>query len=241
MSSQSTPDQPRPDVSFVMPCYNEADVIPYTIPRFVRAFEKEGFRLELVACDNGSTDRTGELIAELARGGLPITPFRVEVNQGYGHGILAALPLCTADWVGIIPADGQIDAEDAVRLYEIARTLKEPALIKVRRRFRMDGAHRSVTSFGYNVTMSALWPGIGSFDVNGSPKLLHRSTIDAMRLTSKDWLLDPEIVVKAKEMGLRVIEVNAFSRMREHGSSHVKPLDVARFFRGLFQLRLGRH
>ncbi|MBI4807209.1 MAG: glycosyltransferase family 2 protein [Desulfovibrio sp.] len=238
MNAESAAPQ-RPDVSFVMPCYNEADVIPYTIPRFVRAFQREGFKLQLVACDNGSTDRTGELIEQLTREGLPITPVRVEVNQGYGFGVLFSLPSCTADWVGIIPADGQIDAEDAVRLYEIARTLKEPALIKVRRRFRLDGAHRSVTSFGYNVAMAALWPGIGSFDVNGSPKLLHRSTIEAMRLVSKDWLLDPEILVKAYQMGLKVIEVNAFSRMREHGSSHVRPMDVARFFRGLFKLRAG--
>ena len=42
----------------------------------------------------------------------------IEVNDGYGNGILSGIPLCTAPWVGIIAADGQVDAEDVVRLFE---------------------------------------------------------------------------------------------------------------------------
>ena len=63
-----------------MPCYNEQDVIPYTIPEFVRAFEAAGHRLELIACDNGSSDRTGEIIKALAAKALPVVYHRVEPN-----------------------------------------------------------------------------------------------------------------------------------------------------------------
>ena len=56
----------QPDVSFIMPCYNEEAIIGYTIPRLVNAFEKAGHRLELIAVDNGSSARTGEMIDELA-------------------------------------------------------------------------------------------------------------------------------------------------------------------------------
>ena len=55
-----------PDVSFVMPCFNEQEVVPYTIPQLVQAFERGGHVLELVACDNGSTDRTGEILRGFA-------------------------------------------------------------------------------------------------------------------------------------------------------------------------------
>ena len=34
-----------PDASFIMPCYNEKDVIPYAIPQFVQAFERAAHRL----------------------------------------------------------------------------------------------------------------------------------------------------------------------------------------------------
>ena len=106
------------DISFVMPCFNEERVVIYTITRLLAAFRNAGHRLELVAVDNGSLDNTGALICDLAGKHSGIRPLRVETNEGYGNGVLAGLPLCTAPWIGIIPADGQVDAEDVVRLYE---------------------------------------------------------------------------------------------------------------------------
>src|SRR5687768_5438705 len=111
-------DPGTPDLSIVMPCYNEEAIIPFTIPRLLSAFRNAGYRLELVVVDNGSSDRTGEIIQRLATADPWIVHHRVEINQGYGHGVLAAVPLCTAPWVGMLPADGQVDAEDVVRLYE---------------------------------------------------------------------------------------------------------------------------
>ena len=130
------------DISFVMPCFNEERVVIYTITRLLAAFRNAGHRLELVAVDNGSLDNTGALICDLAGKHSGIRPLRVETNEGYGNGVLAGLPLCTAPWIGIIPADGQVDAEDVVRLYEAILVSGGTAVAKVRRRFRMDGLFR---------------------------------------------------------------------------------------------------
>ena len=56
----------RFDISFVMPAYNEEEIVGYTMRRLVSAFEKEGYRVELVVVDNGSEDRTGEVIQDFA-------------------------------------------------------------------------------------------------------------------------------------------------------------------------------
>lgn len=229
-----------PEISFIMPCHNEADVLPYTIPRFVRAFEAAGYRLQLVACDNGSSDRTGEILAEFAGQGLPVFPHRVEVNEGYGNGVLRSIPRCRAPWVGIIPADGQVDAEDVVRLFESVFSSDGRVIGKVHRRFRMDGPVRSLVSFAYNLFLHLLWPRIGTFDANGSPKIVHRDVLNSMQLESKDWLLDPEILIKGHYMGLRLLEMNVFSRMREHGSSHVRAATAWEFVHRLVGFRMGR-
>ena len=42
----------EPDVSMIMPCYNEEESIGYTIPRLLNAFQEAGIRLQLVAVDN---------------------------------------------------------------------------------------------------------------------------------------------------------------------------------------------
>ena len=228
-----------PLLSLIMPCYNEEDVIGYTIPRLVQAFERSGYPLELVACNNGSSDRTGELIESFMAEGYPIVLKHIEVNQGYGNGVLQSIPLCTGTLIGVIPADGQVDAEDVVRVYESVARSNGLVMGKVFRRFRLDGPWRSFVSTFYNLFMISLWPNIGSYDVNGSPKIMHRNILEAMRLESKDWLLDPEIMIKAGYMGINVIEMNAFSRMREHGESHVQVATIWNFISVLLAFRFG--
>lgn len=214
--------EPMPDLSFIMPCYNEEEVIGYTIPRFVAAFRKAGYRLELITVDNGSRDRTGALIREMMAAHPEIVPCRVEVNEGYGNGVLSAIPLARGPWVGIIPCDGQVDAEDVVLLYEAARATNGRVVVKVRRRFRLDGLQRKLVSTAYQLFVRLLWPRLGTIDVNGSPKILPRDELVAMRLESKGWLLDPELMIKAQYANLRVVELNVFARMRGAGVSHVR-------------------
>ncbi|HYQ72685.1 MAG TPA: glycosyltransferase family 2 protein, partial [Gammaproteobacteria bacterium] len=193
-------DLQPPLLSLIMPCYNEEDVIGYTIPRLVQAFERNGYPLELVACNNGSSDRTGELIDDFIAEGYPIVLKHIEINEGYGNGVLQSIPLCTGTLIGIIPADGQVDAEDVVRVYESVARSNGLVMGKVFRRFRLDGPWRSVVTMFYNLFMLSLWPNIGSYDVNGSPKIMHRKIVEAMQLESRDWLLDPEIMIKASYM-----------------------------------------
>jgi glycosyltransferase involved in cell wall biosynthesis len=228
------------EVSFVMPCYNEQDAILYTIPQLVRAFDKAGHRLELVACDNGSTDGTGDVIKRFVEQGWPVVHHRVERNEGYGNGILQAIPRCTAPWIGIIAADGQVDADDVARLFEVVKQTDGRVLGKVRRRFRMDGGLRKVVSVLYNAFARTLWPRLGSIDLNGTPKILHREVLAVMDLRSKEWFLDPEIMVKAHYLGVRVIEMNVFARMRSNGLSHVRASACREFLVKLVRFRFGR-
>jgi len=236
----STPSVSGPEVSFIMPCYNEQDVIPYTIPQFVQAFEKAGHQLELVACDNGSTDGTGDLIKGFIAAGMPVVYHRVEPNEGYGNGVLKSLPVCSAPWIGVIPADGQVDAEDVARLFDVIKHTDGRVIGKVRRRFRMDGLPRKVVSIIYNVFVWVLWPRLGSIDVNGTPKIIHRDVIAAMDLRSKQWFLDPEIMVKAHYLGIRVIEMNVFARMRSSGLSHIRAATCLEFFVNLLRFKFGK-
>jgi polyisoprenyl-phosphate glycosyltransferase len=227
----------RPVLSLVMPCYNEQSVLKYTIPRILESFEKPGYTIELIAVDNGSRDRTGEIIQEFSRIYPSVVYHHVEKNRGFGFGVIAGISRATAPWVGMIAADGQVDAEDVVRLFEAATSCDIPVLAKVRRRFRMDGFRRKIVSVAYNCFVRALWPKIESIDINGNPRLLPRDALLAMNLRSHDWFLDPEMMIKAHHMGLRVLELNVFARMRGAGLSHVRASTCWEFFRNLLAYR----
>jgi dolichol-phosphate mannosyltransferase len=228
------------NLSLIVPCYNEESLIGYTIPRLVAAFERAGYGLELIAVDNGSRDRTGEIIKDFARKNPSIIYHRVEQNEGYGNGVLSAIHVCTAPWVGVIPADGQVDAEDVVRLLESAISSGGNVVAKVRRRFRMDGFRRKIISIAYNTFVQILWPGFGSIDVNGNPKILPRDLIHGLRLQSKGWLLDAEILIKAHYLGVRILELNVFGRMRGNGLSHVRAETCWEFFVSLLAFRFSK-
>jgi len=235
--TQST--APEPDLSLVMPCFNEEEGVAATIGELLDAFERAGARLEIVAVDNGSRDRTGGILREFAARDPRVVAVRVEVNQGYGFGILQGFPHCTAPWVGLICADGQVEAADVVKLFAAARTAGAPALLKVRRRFRRDGLKRKLVSIAYNLGTSLLFGGLGSIDVNGNPKIFPRELLPALDLRSRDWFLDAEIMIKAKRLGLRVQEVNVFGQLRRGGTSHVRLGTCFEFARNLLACRFG--
>ena len=229
-----------PDVSFVMPCYNEQDVVPYTIPQLVQAFERGGHRWSWSRATTAAPIARARSSADSSRKGLPVVYHRVEVNEGYGNGVLKSIPVCSAPWIGIIPADGQVDAEDVVRLFEVVKHTDGLVLGKVRRRFRMDGLLRKVVSVGYNVFVFCLWPAPG-FDRRQRQSQDHPSRRPRRRwiCARSEWFLDPEIMVKAHYLGVRVLEMNVFARMRGNGLSHVRPATCWEFFTGLLSFKFG--
>ena len=70
---------------------------------------------------------------------------------------------------------------------------------------------------------------------------MHKSVLEQMRLESKRWFLDPEILIKAHYLGVRVLEMNAFARMRGTGLSHVRASTCWEFLRELLKYRFTGH
>jgi glycosyltransferase involved in cell wall biosynthesis len=238
MPTEAVSPRKVPDLSLVIPCFNEEAVVSHTISRLLKAFQADGYALEIIAVDNGSDDRTGEILRGFAATNPAVLHCRIDRNEGYGNGVLNGFPLANAPWVGIIPADGQVDAEDVVRLYEVAQASNSWVLAKVRRRFRLDGVTRKLVSVSYNLVFRLLWPAVASIDINGSPKLMPREAVTAMGLKSKGWFLDPEIMIKSHAMGIRVVEFNVFARLRGAGVSHVRAGTCWEFLRNLIKYRL---
>ncbi len=74
-------DGPGPDVSVVLPVYNEAGHIRAEIDRIVAALEESHHSFELLVIDDGSDDGTSELLDEDG----PYRLIRLASNRGSGH------------------------------------------------------------------------------------------------------------------------------------------------------------
>ena len=175
-----------PDISLVIPCYNEEEVITSTAVDLVKALEAQDINFELVLVDNGSVDSTAQKIDNLIADGYPIVKETIVVNQGYGNGILCGIKASRGKRVCMSCADGQVEAEEVAKACRVALQVKENKLVKVRRRFRMDGFDRKFVSIFYNILINIIFGGLNSIDINGGPKIIPKECLDLMQLQSKD-------------------------------------------------------
>lgn len=226
-----------PELSVIIPAYNEARHLGEVVRGMARVLEESGIDYELRVVNNGSRDNTGAVIDELCDENSRIKPVPLAVNQGYGGGILAGLRDAQGDILSWIHADGQADPHDIVDIY---RAMKKQGreLGKAVRIVRHESPWRIVQSRIYHAIFQLLfWTPYR--DINGTPKLLTRNTLQTLGLTSRDWFLDPEFVIKALRHGFPIAEVETIWSSRRSGSTRAHLLTGLEFLKNMLMYRLG--
>jgi glycosyltransferase involved in cell wall biosynthesis len=207
----------RPLLSLVIPCYDEARTLPALIRRIEEAFTGER-EAEVVLVDNGSTDASSGIFAKLTGHPL-IRSVRVEVNQGYGFGILAGLRAARGRFLGWTHADLQADPGDAVRALELIRANASQDIYVKGRRFG-----RPLADVVFTIGMSAfetLLLRTRLNDINAQPNIFPRSFYQAVADGAPhDWSLDLYFYHAARQRGLKMVRFPVRFGPRAHGASH---------------------
>ena len=97
----------RPTLSVVAPCYNEQDVLPEFLRRVGAVLEAIGSTCEIVLVDDGSRDRTWEVMAAAAAADPRVVAVRLMRNHGHQLALTAGLSVCRGERILIIDADLQ--------------------------------------------------------------------------------------------------------------------------------------
>ncbi len=228
-----------PELSLVLPCYNEAAGLPEAVLPLMKAVGSLGVSFEVILVDNGSGDATRAVIDRLAREDPRIRRVDVAVNRGYGKGVLAGLAAARGTRVAFLGADGQVPADQVAGV--LGRALAEPprTLVKALRTTRGDGRLRRIQSRLYNLLFGLLLP-VTSRDLNGTPKVLHAADLAVLNLASEDWFLDPECMIRAAEEGFRIVEVPVDFLVRGSGRSHVRASTMLEFLGNLWRWKARR-
>ncbi|MCF8366030.1 MAG: glycosyltransferase family 2 protein [Bacteroidales bacterium] len=90
------------NISIIVPAYNEEDAIRFGLAKFVELGYHEKY--ELIYINDGSTDKTGEIIRE-----YPVKLYNHNVNKGYGAALKTGIRKASGDKVIILDSDGQHD------------------------------------------------------------------------------------------------------------------------------------
>jgi len=108
-------EEQEPELSVVMPCLNEADTIGICIQKALRALRENNIRGEVIIADNGSTDRSREIAAEL---GARVVPVR---EKGYGSALMGGIAAARGKFVIMGDADDSYDFLEIPRFVESLR------------------------------------------------------------------------------------------------------------------------
>ena len=221
-----------------IPLFNEEALITQVVAALQSTLDDAKIEYTLVLVDNGSTDQTGNIIDALAEQ-EGVQAIHLPQNAGYGGGILAGIHHLRMggipDVVGWYWGDGQVGADILPPLFQ---AIAEGAdLAKAHRTERQEGLSRRFIAKAYAAIMRLA--GVQTPDVNGCPKLMSRSTLKALQLSSTDWFLDAEAVLGVEKRGLTIASHPATMKRREAGTSKVKIRTLIEFFWNILRWKLG--
>ena len=202
-------------LTLVLPAFNEEANIKAvvqdalaTLPAFVDTYE-------IVVVDDGSRDRTGEIVARLAATNDRIRLVSHGRNRGYGAALTSGFGASTGDFVMFMDADRQFHIRD-LRL--LAPFAGEYDIVAGFRMERNDPLHRRVLAEMFNVSVRILF-GVHLRDIDCAFKLFRGDLLRGLPLTAPGALINTEIQAKARRQGARLQQVGVHHYPRIAGEA----------------------
>ena len=206
------------NLSLIIPCYNEAENIPLILRRCDEVLSQAS-NIEIVIVDNGSTDNTPAILDELLVHKPYIVKVRVELNQGYGYGILAGLRTSSAEIIGWTHADMQTDPADAIKGLALFEDSSTPTQLFVKGKRHGRPVLDILFTIGMAIFETFLLRRI-MWDINAQPTMFHRNFFTTWDSPPDDFSLDLYAYYSAKKSGLKIKRFPVLFAERAYGASH---------------------
>lgn len=223
------------NISVVLPAYNEEENVGQAVRSVLEVMEAITPDYEVVVVDDGSRDRTSEVVEELAESYPRVRLVRHEVNRGYGGALNSGFQAATRELIFFTSSDNQYDVAEVKKLLPYIETAE---LVIGYRAKRQDPFIRRLFAWGWNTLVNLLF-GYVSRDIDCAFKLFRRELLSQVRITSKGALIDTELLVgaKRKDFGIVEVPVSHFPRLAgEQTGANIRV--ILRAFRDLFRFRV---
>ncbi|MEO8372039.1 MAG: dolichyl-phosphate beta-glucosyltransferase [Candidatus Solibacter sp.] len=230
-----------PEISLVLPAYNESRVIPKTIGEAVDYFESRQLTYEIIVAADG-TDGTREIVRSMAATNPALLATGADARRGKGLGIREAVSRATGKIIGYADADNKVPIEDfdkframlAKGIEMVIGSRRNGAVIE-----KAQPLYRRVGSTGFHFFMQTVVGlagiqdtqcGFKFFQHDVAKELFRRQKIDG-------YMFDVEILAIGRRLGYRIEQIPI--RWRDDADSR---LDLVagnlRNVRDIFQIGL---
>ena len=214
-------------ISIVVPVNNEQDSLPFLVDETIKAACHSSLEVEILLVDDGSTDRSWNVIRELASRYTGVFGLRLRRNFGKAAALSAGFRAARGEVVFTMDADLQDDPQEIPNF--LAALAKGLDVVSGWKRVRHDPWHKVIPSRIFNFLVRRL-TGVPLHDHNCGMKCYRAEVFGEIRLYGE---LHRFIPVLAAARGFRVGEIEVRHRPRRFGQSKY---GVRRFLKGFLDL-----
>src|SRR5215212_7449624 len=201
---------PQPDLSVVFPVYNEEENVPILLDEIAKALASGGWSYEVVAVDDGSTDRSLEVLREQRAKHRTLRVLTFEKNSGQTAALDAAWRAAKGKYVVSLDADLQNDPADIPAMIRKLEQDRVDMVIGVRVNRHDTWSRKMQSRIGNGVRNWITRDQIT--DTGCSLKLVKKEAIDRVRLFTGMHRFLPTLVRYA---GYKVVEMPVHHRPRQ--------------------------
>ncbi len=237
------PQENSKTLSIVIPVFNEINFLSELFEQIKRFFNDE--YTEVIVVDDGSTDGSSNLLAELKKNNNYKFSFKIiklDINSGKGKAIQTGIKHSNGEYVLLQDADLELDCKDAKEMFEMISTNKDIKCIfgsrylsgKLKKNnYFFNNLVGKINSLIFNMFFSQ-----SLSDVHCGLKILHRSVIEKIKLSINDFGIEIDLASQIVRNNFFIYEfgVSYFFRSKAQGKK-ISWVDGLKSFYYLIKVR----
>jgi glycosyltransferase involved in cell wall biosynthesis len=207
-------------LSVIIPVFNEEPTVGNVIGRVKDVLQKNGFRYEIIVVDDYSQDCSVE-VAQIQQ----VSVYKLKRHMGKGYALRAGFAKAKGDLIATIDSDGSHRPEELLLL--LNPLVRGEADLVIGSRFM--NAHmfyaKRINAAGnrlFNLLIQILIRHAIT-DSQSGYRVMTSQVLKSMRLTSGEYEIESEMLVKTARKGFKIKEVPISFEQRTYGTSQVDP------------------
>jgi glycosyltransferase involved in cell wall biosynthesis len=207
---------PARGLSIFFPAYNDSGTIASLVITALRTARTLTPDYEVIVVNDGSADKTADILDELTRVFPQVRVIHHERNRGYGGALRTGFASATREIVFYTDGDAQYDPSEMEVLWR--RFDENVDLVNGYKISRSDPLHRIVIGRIYHHTVKLLF-GLKVRDVDCDFRMMRRSIFEKVHLEKSSGVICLEMMKKITDAGFRIAEVPVHHYHRAYGKS----------------------
>jgi glycosyltransferase involved in cell wall biosynthesis len=203
-------------LSVFFPCYNDAPTIAGLVRRTTETLATLGITHEIVVVNDGSSDGSAAVLADLQNEIALLRVVDHGVNRGYGGALRSGFAAARGEWVFYTDGDGQYDPTEVEQL--IALASDEVDVVQGFKLGRNDSALRGLVGRAYHHVVRLLFD-LPVRDTDCDFRLIRRAALARVQLRHSSGVICVEMLRKLDQAGARFAEVGVHHFARPFGRS----------------------